>query len=469
MNIDDLKKLIAQKESHTLEFKKSTSLLKPIFQTLCGFLNGHGGTVLIGVTDSGKIVGQEVTDNTKKEIAKEIAKIEPPVQVSTTYVQVGDGKEIIVLQVNESPFSPHVFDGRAFQRTQSTTSKMPQHQYEQLLVERGHLNYAWDEMFATGYGIDDLDYEEIRRTVLQGVSANRISPNAVNEKIPNILERLKLLRDGRLTNAAVLLFCKEVGPEYPQFHIKMARFRGLTKTGEFIDNQIFDGNAFEMLSEASEFVRRHLPIASFYQDNSFERIDLPALPVLAVREAIINAICHRDYSDRRSYIAIAIFDDRLEIWSYGILFGNLTISDLEHEHKSYSRNNLVSNIFYLRNFVEKWGTGTNKMIDSCKDQGLPPPEFREYSGGFSVTFKFKELISPLTTVVDSKEKLTIRQIEILDILEKNGALTFKNIYMSLDEDITERTLRRDLTIMTEIGILDSSGQTNARVWFVRKK
>ena len=79
MNIDDLKKLIAQKESHTLEFKKSTSLLKPIFQTLCGFLNGHGGTVLIGVTDSGKIVGQEVTDNTKKEIAKEIAKIEPPV------------------------------------------------------------------------------------------------------------------------------------------------------------------------------------------------------------------------------------------------------------------------------------------------------------------------------------------------------------------------------------------------------
>lgn len=469
MNIDDLKALIEQKESQTLEFKKSTSLLKTVFQTVCGFLNGSGGTVLIGVTDRGKIIGQEVSDSTKKEIAREISKFEPPIQVLITYVPVDHGKEVIVLTVKKGPYAPYVFDSRPYQRSQSTTSKMSQHQYEQLLVERSQLNYAWDEMLSTGYEIDDLDHEEIRRTVLQGVTANRISQHALNESIPNILKRLNLLRDERLTNAAILLFCKKVGPEYPQFHIKMARFKGITKTGAFIDNQSFYGNAFEVLSEASEFVRRHLPIASFYQENSFERVDLPALPVLAVREAIINAICHRDYADRMSYIAIAIYDDRLEIWSYGLLVSIITIADLKHEHKSHSRNSLVSNIFYLRNLVEKWGTGTNKMIDLCRDQDLQAPEFKEYSGGFAVIFKFKELIGSSIKTEPMTDKLTPRQNEIFDILEAEGPLTFQNIKIRLKTNVPERTLRRDLLAMTEIGVLGSKGQTNVRVWFVLKK
>src|SRR3989338_3651669 len=105
MDIEQIKELVKQGESHTLEFKKSTTQLKAAFETLCGFLNGHGGTVLIGVNNSGMITGQEVTDNTKKEIAREIAKIEPPVNVLVNYIPVNNGKVVIVLTAEGSPFA----------------------------------------------------------------------------------------------------------------------------------------------------------------------------------------------------------------------------------------------------------------------------------------------------------------------------------------------------------------------------
>src|SRR3990167_9100972 len=170
MDLEQIKELVKQGESHTLEFKKSTSQLQGVFQTLCGFLNGQGGTVLIGVSNEGKIVGQKVTDNTRKEIAKEINKIEPPVPIDVIYVPIANDKSIIVLEVRAEPYSPYVFDARPFHRNQSTTSRMPQHQYEQLLVKRNHLNYAWDERFSTGYKIEDLDQEEIFKTLNLGIA-----------------------------------------------------------------------------------------------------------------------------------------------------------------------------------------------------------------------------------------------------------------------------------------------------------
>ena len=464
MNIKQVQALIDQGESGNVEFKTSTSQLKAAIQTLCAFLNGDGGTVLIGVTDSGKIVGQDVTDNTKKEIAKEIAKIEPPVQVKISYIAIGEGKKVIVLQTESANYKPYVYDARPYLRSESTTSRMPQHQYEQLLIKRNHLNYAWDETPAVGYGIEDLDENEIYSTVQQGINVNRIAAKAMGESIQDILLRLKLIKDDQLTNAAVLLFCKEVWPNYPQFHIKMARFKGITKTGEFIDNQSFYGNAFSVLSEASNFYSRHLPIASFYQETSFQRIDKPALPVLAIREALINAITHRDYSNRATSIALAIYDDRLEVWSYGKLTRELTIEDLSKSHHSHPRNQLVADLFYSRGFVEKWGTGTNKMIDYCKDDGVPLPIFEEYSGGLAVTFRFKESIGPATTMTSNRDNLTSRQKEIVDILSTEGMLSVRDIKDKLNSDVTERTLLRDITLLRGMGILTSYGSARNTLW-----
>jgi len=133
MNLRRLKALVAQGESETLEFKSSTAQLKPACETLCGFLNAKGGTVLIGVNNKGEIVGQHVTDNTHKEIANELRKIEPAVRITVDYIKVDD-KQVIVLKAPAGKHLPYVYDGRPFERTLNSKGRMTQHQYEQLLA-----------------------------------------------------------------------------------------------------------------------------------------------------------------------------------------------------------------------------------------------------------------------------------------------------------------------------------------------
>lgn len=470
MDIEHLQSLIQQLESDTLEFKKSTAQLKPAFETICGFLNAKGGVVLIGVADNGNIIGQDVTDKTKQEIARELDKIEPHAAVQVEYISCPNGKKVIFLKAPKGPHLPYTYDGRAFKRIQSTTTQMSQQQYKQLLTQGGQFNYRWDEMPAVAFNISLLNQEEIQQTIKQGIQADRIPSEALNDNVQDMLKRLKLMKDETLTNAAVILFAKnEHLLDYPQCHLKMARFRGNDKTGDFIDNQSVDGNAFFILAEATMFMKRHLPIASTYQQDKFERIDEPTLPVLAVREAIINAICHRDYSNRSSSIALAIYDDRLEIWSYGLLPHELTVEDLKKSHTSHPRNQLIADIFFKRKLVEKWGTGTTKMIDLCEERHLPLPEFTEYSGGVSVTFKFKEPIRTVTALPIVYENLTPRQTQIISILIKQGSLTSYEIISELKEPIPERTLRFELNRLKELNIVDKQGKTKATRWFVLNK
>lgn len=469
MDIEHLQSLIKHQESETLEFKKSTAQLKPALETVCGFLNAKGGVVLLGVADNGNIIGQDITDKTKQEIAREIDKIEPHANIQVEYVPCPNEKTVILLKAPKGSHIPYTYDGRAFKRIQSTTSQMSQQQYKQLLTQGGQFNCSWDEMPAATFDLSSLNQEEIQQTIKQGIQADRIPPEALNDDIPHMLKRLKLMKDDTLTNAALILFAKNDHlRDYPQCHLKMARFRGIDKTGDFIDNQSVDGNAFFLLAEATMFMKRHLPIASTYQQDKFERIDEPTLPVLAVREALINAICHRDYSNRSSSIALAIYDDRLEIWSYGLLPHELTVEDLKKSHTSHPRNQLIADIFFKRKLVEKWGTGTTKMIDLCEERQLPPPEFTEYSGGVSVTFKFKEPIRTITKTTVLYENLTPRQKQIIDILTKYGILRSRDILTKLGEPIPERTLRFDLGKLRKLNIVDKQGQSNTTRWFINK-
>jgi ATP-dependent DNA helicase RecG len=386
MDIDQLKALVKQGESHSLEFKTSTTQLKGAFETLCGFLNGNnGGTVLIGVTDKGKVVGQQVTDKTKQEIAAEIKKIEPSTHVMVDYIPVSDDRVAIVMQTQESDNAPYCYDHRPYLRIQSTTSKMSQTQLEGMFAKRGNHKYLWEDQITADYKIEDLDQEEIREAIQQGINTKLLSPSTSSQTISDIFRRLKIMKGDKLTNAAAVLFAIDAREGYPQCHIRMARFRGITKQGAFMDSRSFYGNAFQILSEASTFIDRHLPVSSelpaarSFEPNSFVRVDTPALPVLAVREALINAIIHRDYSNRTSHIALAIYDDRLEIWSFGRLSAHLTIPELSESHYSHPRNKNIAEMFHIRGFVECWGTGTNKIIDNCRDAGLPLPEFSEIS------------------------------------------------------------------------------------------
>lgn len=467
--LSKIENLIANGESETLELKKSLTQLKSAIETLCAFLNTTGGTVIIGVNQNGRITGQDITDNTRQEIAKEIAKIEPfPASINIQYLSLKDqnNRQLIVISTTRGELIPYTYDGRGYYRNQSSTMRMPQSRYSQLLLERGSQSQnSWETQLIDN-SIDDLDHDEIQRTIKIAVNVSRIDAEALNEPMEDILMRLELMREHKLTNAAMVLFAKSITPSFPQCLIKMARFKGTSELDEFIDNQMIHGNAFQIMKAANEFIMRYLPVASFFDETKLERIDKPLLPVLAIREALSNAISHRDYSIPNSAITLAIFDDRMEIWNNGSLPSSLSIDDLKKKHKSYPRNKNIARIFYLRRYVETWGTGTTKMIKLCRDHDLPDPLFDEYSGGFSVTFAFKDHISVTSTKHDDTKHylLTDRQRELLSIIEKHLAISMVDILTELNNPPSGRMIRRDLDVLRQQDLIQLEGHGKSARW-----
>lgn len=469
MTIQQVHDLISNGESQTLEFKKSLSLLKAALETICAFLNTSGGIVLIGVNQSGKIIGQEITDNTQQEIAKEIAKIEPfPSTIKVQYLPLENQKpkQIVIILATRGETVPYIYDDRAYYRNQSSTMRMPQSQYSKLLLERGmQTKNSWENQL-TDNVIDDLDHEEIQRTIKIAINANRIDSEALDEPIEDLLMRLDLISDHRLTNAAMVLFAKSVKPNFSQCLIKMARFRGRDELGGFIDNQMIHGNAFHIMKSANDFIMRHLPVASFFDEEKLERIDKPLLPVLAIREALSNAISHRDYSILNASINLAIFDDRMEIWNNGTLPSSLTLEDLKKKHKSYPRNKNIARVFYLRRYVETWGTGTTKMVKLCREHGLSDPIFDEYSGGFSVVFTFKDTIGATQLDNVSLYLLSDRQKEIYRIIQERKAIGLVDILSALEHPPSDRMVRKDLDTLRQQGLIRLEGHGKNAKWAI---
>ena len=272
MDLEDLTTLVSAGESETVEFKKSTSQLRRAAEALCGMLNGHGGSVLIGVTPEGRIIGQEISDKTMREVAEWLRNFEPPPSIAQTRVHMGGGKEVLVLEAFPNPeLRPYVFDGRPYQRVSSTTSLMPQGTYQRLLTERAHSRARWENQAAAFDSLADLDPEEIHRTARLGIAAGRL-PESTGRNVRDILSRLDLFKDGKLNNAAVVLFGIRFMSDYPQCQLRMARFRGVDKS-EFIDQRQIEGHTFSLLEEAMLFLRRHLPVAGRVVPGLFERED----------------------------------------------------------------------------------------------------------------------------------------------------------------------------------------------------
>lgn len=159
-----------------------------------------------------------------------------------------------------------------------------------------------------------------------------------------------------------------------------------------------------------------------------------------MREALINSITHRDYANRSASIALAIYDDRLELWNNGVLPPQLSIADLRKKHGPYPRNEKIATIFYEQGWVEGWGTGTTHMIGYCQDNGTPEPEFQEYSGGFAVIFRFKEPMGGTRKAIQiEKPELNKRQEKILELLTGGKSLSVNEIFNQLDDVGSLRT------------------------------
>ena len=470
MTLTELKELVAHGESSTLEFKATTGQRSDGARTVAAMLNGYGGRVVFGVTPDGAIRGQQVVDRTLEQLANELQRIEPTVVPEVTAVPVTAERSVIVVRVERGQLRPYEHGGRAYKRVANTTTVMAAHEVDQMLLERMHGTDRWENQPALGWSIEDLDAEEIVRTVREAVRRSRLVDPGTTDPA-EVVRRLGLLsRDGGVLRAAVVLFGRSdrLLPEFPQCRLRLARFRGVDRS-EFVDGREFHGNAFDLLDRAQKFLLDHLPVAGRVVPGSFERRDEPSLPPEALREALANAFCHRDYSIGGGSVAVAMYDDRVEVTSSGGLHFSLTVDDLFRPHESLPWNPLIARVFYLRGVVEQWGRGIERMVELMAAAGLARPEIE--SAGGAVTVRFRPLVYVAPTRV--RQDLGSVQRSILEVLASGGSLAPGRVHAVLatenvvgDDRIGLRQVREALVELRTFGLVAQDGHGRGSRWFL---
>lgn len=266
------------------------------------------------------------------------------------------------------------------------------------------------------------------------------------------------------TNTAILFFCDYPQEFMSQSSIKVARYRGNTRI-EFIDSQELAGPFYEILDDIERFFKRNTRLASKIVE--FKRVDIPEYPFEVIREAIVNAMAHRDYLRIGSNIQVDIFDDRVEVTSPGGLLPGLDIKNLEGVHET--RNKKICGIFHETKDMERYGTGVTKMKNGMAERGLKQPIFRQPGDFFRASFygpgeRILDLVSniPEERQIDLKELgLNERQIEALRLMVNEKKMISNKEYVKRF-NVTRKTALRDFKLLEKLGYIRSEGATRDR-------
>ena len=437
MTIDELRRIVQGGESETVEFKETTGQRGEAAKTLCAFLNGNGGTVVFGVSRNGKLVGQIVSDETKKDLARVFCDFEPGVEIPVEYVAIDDTHQAIVCRVGSGKQKPYAYDGRPYRRVQSTTTKMPQEQYNAMLAVRGGFQSKWELECDDNVSLADVDLDEVTRTARIAVAEGRLSPDVDVSDAKDLLRRFGLIKDGKPLNGAMALFGKDL-TFYPHCILKLAWFKGKDKTF-FLDNRLVSGNIIQLQSEAMAFCFKHLNLSGvvrgLYREEELE------IPAEALREAIINALAHRLYTNNGG-VSLAIYEDRVEISNPGNFNPDSTLHDAIPGMASSPRNPSIAKVLYLRKAIEMWGRGISLIVDACKKAHLPPPKIYEDRGFIYTVFtrptaqEWEDKVGEGQSTTVTPVSTTVTPVSTTDKMES----TTNDMSAATDDDRVEHLL-----------------------------
>jgi ATP-dependent DNA helicase RecG len=464
VTLEELETLAGGGEGPQVEFKRSIGQRTDAAKTACAMFNGVGGFVLFGVNDDGEVVGQDIGRDTIDDVVRELRRIEPAVPIEPEVVPLESGRAVIALRVPGAHGGPFTYDGRPYHRQGTMTSVMPQAVYRARMLDQMHPSHRWETQRAEGMTLDDLDREEVIRTVESAIQRGRLSDPGTRDT-RELLEGLQVLDGGVVTNAAAALFLRDdrILPRYPQFLLRLARFRGTT-TAEFIDNKQYHGNIFELFLHAQQFLQQHLPVAGRIVPMLFERADSPLYPLEALREVLANALSHRDYQMGGGSVSIAIFDDRLEVSSTGRLQFGLTVEDLARPHPSRPWNPLIAGVLFRRGIIDQWGRGTLKIRELTQRAGLALPEFEERAGELVVRF------FPTGYVAPSRVDFALGELhqEILTLLAARGRLGLSHLTSLVPGTVDSGEVRDALQVLRSLNLAKPTGHGRGARWEVVK-
>jgi ATP-dependent DNA helicase RecG len=425
-------------EQQNIEYKSSWH--DDYLKWVCGFANAQGGRIYIGKDDDGKVVDLEDYKKLMDDIPNKIKNL-MGITAEVNLLQEDDKHfiEIIVL-----PYSvPISLRGRYYYRSGSVKQELTGAALNEFLLKRA--GHTWDDVIETRASFDDIDERTVKIFLRKAEEAGRL-PDIDGLTTSELLEKLRLSENGQLKRAAIVLFGKDPGRFYPNTFVKIGKFENDDFTIRFQETE--EGNIIQVLDK----VLRTLDYKFLIRNISFEgmnRIEMLEYPVPALREVLLNALIHRNYMGAPTQIRV--YDNKMFAWNDGGLPVTITLAQLKQPHSSHPRNPILAEACFRGGYIDSWGSGIQKITDTCKLAGLPTPEMSEKEGGFIVTL-FKDKFSE-----EELQNLGLneRQMKAVLYVKEKGKIT-NSEYQKIN-NISRNTASAELTALEAFNMLKNIG------------
>ncbi len=466
---DELERLLSAGEGPQVGFARERARPDELAETLAAFANGRGGTLVLGVSGRTRARLEGVADvAAARDLVLEAALVcTPPLILPLPRAATLGQVTLLVAEVPAGLAQVYAVHGKYLRREGGTNQPLAPDALRRLLLERGDV--GWERQVPAGASLDELDPEKLT------AYARRIGPDAEQAPLA-LLERRGCVcrQDGAVaagpasfvpTNAGLLLFARQVEARYPQAEISLVHYRGRDMADAFEREDVRD-TLVEALRRAERWLMEHMRKGS--RMVGLERQDWTQFPPGAVREALVNAVAHRDYSVRGEGIRLSLFSDRLEVYSPGRLPGHVTVENIVEER--FSRNESLVQVLADYGLIERLGYGIDRMLRQMAAAGLPPPGFRETAAGFLVTLTGQPIEELSVEGLDTREwvrmGLNERQIAALLFVIDQRRITNRDLQEQFAE-VSAETIRRDLADLVERGLLLKIGDKRATYYILK--
>ena len=427
-------------ETQNIEYKSSWR--DEFLREICGFANAQGGTLYIGKDDNGNVVGIENSKRLLEELPNKITTILGIVSaVNLHETEQGEYIEIVV----ETQPNPVNYKGEYHFRSGSTKQELKGAALDKFLLQKQGKH--WDSVLIPNVSVADLKQETFDFFRKKGVKNKRLDKDTLTDSNELLLENLQLIENNYLKRSTILLFHPKPEKFVTGAYVKIGYFESDSDL-RFQDE--IHGNLFEQVEKTIELLfTKYIKALISYE--GIYRVETYEYPEEAIREAIHNAIAHKDYTGATP-IQISVYKDKIMIWNYGQLPENWTIDTLQKKHSSVPYNPDISNAFFRIGYIEAWGRGIRKMNEQCTEAALPLPLYYYESSGFWVVFR-KDTYNEQSL---KELNLNERQIKAVLYVKENGKITNKE-YQKINK-ISNRTATYELKELVEkFNLLKMSG------------
>jgi ATP-dependent DNA helicase RecG len=446
----DLLSRIKQGENAATEFISSSESVDAIGKTVSAFLNTAGGTILCGVASKGAVLGvPEPAEDLAKKIEEDLHQSITPSSLFTVTVDDVDDVPIIIIEVPMGKDQPYVYGNAIYVRSGASTKLAGPMQLNTMVHERAETPERWERRLSPSMTIEDLDLDEVRE--MSSITSKGELKFRPDDEPTEVLRTLALWRPEGFTQGGDVLFSKVPGVRHPQCKIQLIRFNTDKVADAYDQYEWFDGPLVRIASKLFQALGDLNPSRAKFTDETLERADYNLYSMAALREALVNAVVHRDYTSYSGGVKVSVYPSRIEFWNSGRLPRQIKTSDLKTDHPSIPTNPDIANVFRLRGLMERTGRGTLKIVAACGDLGAPAPKWRDQPSGVTLT------LFAATPKAALQFQLNERQRAYVDNTEAGDKISPAEFSTRYAADVSPRQARRDLTELEEFGFIRREG------------